>query len=439
MKYAFLPALLLLAFTAQAQFDQPQPLSHPLPGNLREEICTPRLKSRNNTELRLDSVVYFKNYTLQDSVKYQFAIYDYAGDSLLKATSKKLDDLTGSFENYLQYFMGYDDAGRNDFFQYSLPENGVFKPQFSEKIYFRNATGDEKDSIHNFQYSSVNGQPRIATRFLNYEYDAQKNETLHDEYQLDLSGIPDQVYRFASTYNTSNRLDTIFYFSGFTPLALGLDEIKVYKYSGDTVFYDILKKIWPNNWETRLKSITLNSLSGKPLFENSIYLDVLSQTWKTNLNREYTYDAEDRLKTLKVTGFDINGNMIISYYEYEYVQEDLLSALFSYNIDNSTGILQLLNKRYFYYTDVPSATTHQFPELNITIAPNPANDVITIQTSNAVIDRVEINNLAGQPVKNISIPGNTVVKIERAGLSAGIYLVKVITGKGITVQEVIFK
>ena len=76
-------------------------------------------------------------------------------------------------------------------------------------------------------------------------------------------------------------------------------------------------------------------------------------------------------------------------------------------------------------------------EEQVTIFPNPVTDVLNID--NLVnINRVELLNILGQPIKIIDINSNN-IELDMSSLNSGIYILKLTSNSGITVSKRLIK
>lgn len=126
-----------------------------------------------------------------------------------------------------------------------------------------------------------------------------------------------------------------------------------------------------------------------------------------------------------------------------YNNEFEISLPSNYVIDNceiiafiqrrSTGEIQQANK-----IDLPLSTNIQNNTVkDITIYPNPANDIININSENQ-IQSIEILNISGQVVNYENISSNK-AEININNLSSGVYFVKIYTENSISTQKLIIE
>ncbi len=80
----------------------------------------------------------------------------------------------------------------------------------------------------------------------------------------------------------------------------------------------------------------------------------------------------------------------------------------------------------FYVIEAASQSVEDYAALNFTYYPNPAKEVIYLQSKDE-INAISLTNLLGQEVKNLK-PQKTQVKLNLNGLENGVYFMKVSTG-----------
>lgn len=83
-------------------------------------------------------------------------------------------------------------------------------------------------------------------------------------------------------------------------------------------------------------------------------------------------------------------------------------------------------------------TTNSYINQFVTLFPNPATDVININTNSIIIiDELIIYNVSGQAVKTISNGNSNQINVEM--LPAGLYTIKLITNKGLITKQIILE
>jgi len=87
-----------------------------------------------------------------------------------------------------------------------------------------------------------------------------------------------------------------------------------------------------------------------------------------------------------------------------------------------------------------AAGIEDLPQLNVNISPNPVVSEININApSGDAIDQVEIFDISGRLVRSINELNSEFVRIDRADLDAGVYIILVHSGDKIARQKLLFK
>ncbi len=140
-------------------------------------------------------------------------------------------------------------------------------------------------------------------------------------------------------------------------------------------------------------------------------------------NGEFTRNMSNSNQNLVLA--DAFGNVIDSVHYYD-------SAPWP-NADGNGYFLELTNTALdnnmassWTATDMNSLSTENFNSETLSVAPNPANDLLLIKTPN-VISEVSIFDIGGRLIKTISAVSNN-VEVNIASLSSGMYIVKVTSG-----------
>jgi dienelactone hydrolase len=78
---------------------------------------------------------------------------------------------------------------------------------------------------------------------------------------------------------------------------------------------------------------------------------------------------------------------------------------------------------------------------SLTIFPNPANEMFTVRVTaqNVQLETIEVIDITGKRLAEVSAKGETEKQVDVASYAAGIYLVRVHTTKGVTVQKITVK
>ena len=84
----------------------------------------------------------------------------------------------------------------------------------------------------------------------------------------------------------------------------------------------------------------------------------------------------------------------------------------------------------FYFYNAATASTNDFLLDSVQVSPNPSNNIWNIESSSIAIETVEVYDLLGKRVLNLS-PNSQEVRVDASGLRTGIYLAK-LTSEGAT-------
>ncbi|PQJ72542.1 T9SS type A sorting domain-containing protein [Polaribacter butkevichii] len=209
--------------------------------------------------------------------------------------------------------------------------------------------------------------------------------------------------------------------------------------SNGLVFEFVYEKWNGSSWDKDGKD-TMTYNSNNKLIQN------LSQTWSgTSYVNEYksenTYDASGNLILEKEFVFE-NGAFTSEYEtSYTFDTNKLMSTIinpfkdilgFAYLtgednrfinkiISSSNGV----NDRTIYYYNGATASVNDFTALRFDAYPNPTNSIITIDTENLDIEKVDVYNVLGNKIFSSSKH-----KLDVTSLTNGIYLLKVHTKEG---------
>jgi len=104
-------------------------------------------------------------------------------------------------------------------------------------------------------------------------------------------------------------------------------------------------------------------------------------------------------------------------------------------IDNQNTILGTTRPEATLTIDLVSSITRQ-NELQLTVFPNPAQSVINVQSPNAEIEAIRLLNVTGQELLTVANVNQNNSQINISELPNGIYMLAVITNKGISTQRV---
>jgi lysyl endopeptidase len=116
----------------------------------------------------------------------------------------------------------------------------------------------------------------------------------------------------------------------------------------------------------------------------------------------------------------------------------------SYILKNSSGTIlaELTKEQAAFGTSVDrnfcvtADTLFLTPETNLVVYPNPANEVLKVQTAGELISSIELYALTGQLLLKQK-PNQSTVEINVEPYQNGIYMLKILTSKGVTTKQIV--
>uniref|UniRef100_UPI004049D969 T9SS type A sorting domain-containing protein n=2 Tax=Flavobacterium sp. TaxID=239 RepID=UPI004049D969 len=90
-------------------------------------------------------------------------------------------------------------------------------------------------------------------------------------------------------------------------------------------------------------------------------------------------------------------------------------------------------------TDSLLSSENNFAATNFEIYPNPATDVINVNAGNLLINAVQITDLNGRIIKNITTETLTSVQVDIQDLNSGLYMMSVFTNEGVGTSKIVKK
>ncbi len=181
-----------------------------------------------------------------------------------------------------------------------------------------------------------------------------------------------------------------------------------------------------NNWRSISKDTYVYDADNN-LSEGIDYQwDDAGKVWKKNLKNTYTYDktyssSEILFPVLIQDLGDLSSNM--------------LTERKAYNWQENKDKWEITMDQLFYYSKQTKLSADRFDIPGLKIYPNPVplGSELRID-SEAPIEKVTIFSLLGQKLKEVNDPAGN---IDLAGLSRGIYMIKIFSDKGSTARKLI--
>ena len=172
-------------------------------------------------------------------------------------------------------------------------------------------------------------------------------------------------------------------------------------------------------------TITNNGATGRTLYWKKLS-DTFSAGWDSSgvcddnlcsFDSEGDYNLGDTVQPGQTGKFEVqfqannvngNGMTVVALYDPMDSSATVVVGTFSSNL---------------IYPNSSIKETH--PDLDITLAPNPAKDVLNIQTKEDLIRTIEIYNMAGEQVGlHFSLRGSTTQTVPISDLTQGVYLLR---------------
>lgn len=89
--------------------------------------------------------------------------------------------------------------------------------------------------------------------------------------------------------------------------------------------------------------------------------------------------------------------------------------------------------------DPLSISENEFATVNLSIYPNPANDVINISAGDLIINSIKITDINGRIINTIDVALSSTVEINVSDLTSGIYFLTVYTDQGVGTSKIVKK
>ena len=316
----------------------------------------------------------------------------------------------------------YENSDKGD---YSYDTNGN-RTQDIEQYW--NSTSWENSYKSNFTYNANN----LVTEVLDYTWDGS-------QWVLDTKNT--------ATYLTNNKLDKFFSFDWDGSQWIDSERATVSYNSNqlETIIYEI----WDGSqWVLDEKdTYIINSTSGK--IEELLYQSWDGSSWQNEDKYTYILDASNNRVTETYSYYDTNStSWILSNKEdYTYDTSKLMSSIhnpfndFYYNLGfedfpYTNKVLEQLEREYnsgweisgrirYSYSDSP-LSTNEFNYLDLSIYPNPTNDIINIKLNSYENISATIYDINGRLMLEQKL-SSVVSTINISNLNTGVYLLKINT------------
>jgi hypothetical protein len=225
--------------------------------------------------------------------------------------------------------------------------------------------------------------------------------------------------------------------TGFPPTYTG--SMVVFDASEATAGYTPGKTYDINSVETKSPVTIPLGGSAKITFDLLVYGNSGSPTTFTtdfliniyNNNTAYTLIAQKTLTVTRGTWNQISLNIpegLGQSYIYELLQSDNPRVQSDFLVDN----LKIIH--------TPALSSEDFSSTAFSLYPNPTTDVLNISNNNNLdIKNISVTDINGRIVKTSNSNEIASAKIDLSDLTAGIYIMKIETDKGISTEKIIKK
>jgi hypothetical protein len=280
-------------------------------------------------------------------------------------------------------------------YSYDVTENDV--------VYFNNDEGFFKYASGVTTNLIPTNSSNPSTWFTTLKYDASRN--------IVWLSHPDMIIKYDIASNTHEIIDHTM--SAELPISLNINTIKTNPFDNSVWFLEnnnrMIKFDGLHYTIVTVPDADLNFINDiKFMNDNHI---VVTLTNGSTGNGFYSYNGSTWTKFHS----SINAEIVCNAYN-DFIIDNEGSFWFSHNCD--VGVSVFKNATAAIKTDVANIDL-------LNVYPNPANDLITINTEAINADKVQILNLHAQVVKEIKIVAHTNTIIHTSDLNNGIYIVKV--------------
>ncbi len=106
------------------------------------------------------------------------------------------------------------------------------------------------------------------------------------------------------------------------------------------------------------------------------------------------------------------------------------------NACTRTFTAPIINNVGMRITAFPGLNTNQYLANKFSVYPNPANNFVTISANDLNINSIELSDINGRVIKNISTIGSQ-VEVNISDLAQGVYMMKISSNEGIATKKIV--
>jgi len=228
-----------------------------------------------------------------------------------------------------------------------------------------------------------------------YTYDANNNKTTY-LYQIWFDTEWMDFMKSIYTYDANNHIT---------------DELSQIR--NDTTWEDDTKKMYSYDARYNMISETVEDWNGAG--------------WDNSERSTYTYDANNNETSFLVQFWNGGNWQNVFQSRHAFDENNLMIYGVSVGWDMEKNTIESSDSTRVYYHEVATSIP-ALSEANISVYPNPAKGMLTINSSRS-ITTIEVYNLSGKRIySDFDVKQQTSKEIDLSGCSKGIYILKIYTG-----------
>jgi hypothetical protein len=368
------------------------------------------------------------NWTWKVYNRYNNYVYD-ANKNLISYIVQSWNDTVWAVDK--KYIYTYD-ANHNQTSESDQIWNGSNWVTEDQYIYTYDANNNQISELKQYRTDSV----MTNEEYFLYTYDANNNKT-SGLFQSWNNGTWVNIWQYIYTYNTSN-----YQTSELTKIWLDSvwsnDFQDLYTYDANHNQTSELLQDWD------ISGVWLNSEQYTFTYDaNNNQTSKLVQTWNDStwmnyVQYNFTYDANNN----QTSESDQN------WYNSAWANQWQETSTYDVNNFKKSDVIKFWSgegvfliggdSTYYYFHTFTGINELKLQDAGITIYPNPAKDKCKVQCANCNIKSIEIFSLTGEKVYGAEFPAGAGDAVEvDLDFPSGIYFVRVMDEKGISVQKLV--
>lgn len=193
----------------------------------------------------------------------------------------------------------------------------------------------------------------------------------------------------------------------------------------------------------RLYSRGVNLSAGSPAtvsYYDKIYLSTITPPAITASDYTLSYGSDQTAASQTNVLATITGAANTSFALHTYTFTPTTTGVYYFSFLNQTGVNSVGTEALIIdnFTVTQTLSNNVALESKFSTYPNPAKNIINISNSTeATISAIEMTDLNGRVVKNVKLSDVSEAQVNVADLSVGVYMMKIVSDKGILTKKVI--